>query len=275
MGGEVSKKTTTKTADRIARTKQTRTYNIFRFKITFLSYISLLTMTIYVLLIIFNALLISQFIPLSNAATVPPSGKRTVIITGGNRGIGYSACKELAATNEWSIILACQSVERGLQSLSKIPVTKGRNNIEVMELNLASLSSIKSFATNIISTGRKIDVLACNAGVQYTGSSQPKRTEDGFEATIGINHIGHFLLIQSLLDTIRKKSGSRIVIVGSGVHNPDEPGGNVGSKASLGDLKGFEKGFKDDISMIDDGSYDADKAYKDSKLVKYLINITK
>ena len=232
-------------------------------------------MTIYVLLIIFNALLISQFIPLYNAATVPPSGKRTVIITGGNRGIGYSACKELAATNEWSIILACQSVERGLQSLSKIPVTKGRNNIEVMELNLASLSSIKSFATNIISTGRKIDVLACNAGVQYTGSSQPKRTEDGFEATIGINHIGHFLLIQSLLDTIRKKSGSRIVIVGSGVHNPDEPGGNVGSKASLGDLKGFEKGFKDDISMIDDGSYDADKAYKDSKLVKYLINITK
>ena len=53
-----------------------------------------------------------------------------------------------------------------------------------------------------------------------------------------------------------------------GVHNPDEPGGNVGSKATLGDMIGFQQGFKSPISMIDGGAYDADKAYKDSKLVR-------
>ena len=53
---------------------------------------------------------------------------------------------------------------------------------------------------------------------------------------------------------------------GSGVHNPDEPGGDVGSKATLGELSGLRNGFKSPIAMIDGGTYNADKAYKDSKL---------
>jgi protochlorophyllide reductase len=68
-----------------------------------------------------------------------------------------------------------------------------------------------------------------------------------------------------LVDQLDKKS-SRIVIVGSGVHNPEEPGGDVGSKAALGDLSGIISGFKKPITMIDNSNYDADKAYKDSKL---------
>ena len=64
------------------------------------------------------------------------------------------------------------------------------------------------------------------------------RTVQGFEETIGTNHIGHFYLTQLLLNNLGKTStkteNSRVVFVGSGVHNPKEPGGDVGSKAGLG-----------------------------------------
>ena len=59
----------------------------------------------------------------------------------------------------------------------------------------------------------------------------------------------------------------RIVFTGSAVHNPQEPGGDVGSKASLGNMEGLLKGFKYPIAMIDNSEYDPDKSYKDSKLV--------
>jgi protochlorophyllide reductase len=97
-------------------------------------------------------------------------------------------------------------------------------------------------------------------------SAPPTFTSDGFEATVGTNHIGHFLLIQSLISELEKSKDGRVVIVGSGVHNPEEGGGNVGSKATLGDLSGFSDGFRSPVSMVDGGAYDADKAYKDSKL---------
>jgi NAD(P)-dependent dehydrogenase (short-subunit alcohol dehydrogenase family) len=64
----------------------------------------------------------------------------------------------------------------------------------------------------------------------------------------------------------KSKSNPRIVFVGSGVHNPKEGGGNVGSKATLGDMKGLADGFTGTNVMVDGGAYDVDKAYKDSKL---------
>ena len=56
------------------------------------------------------------------------------------------------------------------------------------------------------------------------------------------------------------------MIVGSGVHDPDEPGGNVGSKATLGSMSGLERGFVSPDAMVDGAAFDSDKAYKDSKL---------
>lgn len=200
------------------------------------------------------------------------SSKRTVIITGGNRGIGLSACKQLASTNDWNIILACRSKLSAEQALSSIPKSAGRDNIEVEELDLADFKSIKAFSKRILDSKRLINVLACNAGIQLSSSpvgkdgSSVKRTNDGFEATVGVNHIGHFYLIQLLLGALKRQKGSRVVIVGSGVHNPDEAGGDVGSKATLGDMQGLAGGFRGSTSMVDGGEYDADKAYKDSKL---------
>lgn len=195
------------------------------------------------------------------------SSRRTVIITGANSGIGFQGVKQLAETGNWNVIMACRNKILAEKALSRI--SKGRENCEVQLLDLASLDDVRRFCTEWKKQKRPLHVLAANAGIQMQSGNKaapPVFTSDGFEATVGTNHIGHFLLIQSLISELEKSKGSRIVIVGSGVHNPEEGGGNVGSKATLGDLSGFASGFKTPVCMVDSSPYDADKAYKDSKL---------
>ena len=200
--------------------------------------------------------------------------KRTVIITGANRGIGLATVKQLAATNQWQIIMACRSQAEAAKALTGIP-SEHRGNVEIQNLDLADFESIQQFAKNWKKSNRPLDVLACNAGIQLTGSKEVQLTVQGFERTVGVNHIGHFLLVKEMLAQLKSTTSApitsnanpRIVIVGSGVHNPDEKGGNVGSKATLGSMKGLERGFVGDLNvMVDGGEYDADKCYKDSKL---------
>jgi len=200
-----------------------------------------------------------------------PSNKKLCIITGANSGIGYAAVKNLCASNEYKVIMACRDIKKAEKAASG--VVDGKDNIEIMKLDLADLDSVRDFAKAIKKTKRTIDVLALNAGIQESESALPgkkgelvaARSKQDYEITIGTNHIAHFALVNLLLSNINSKSG-RIVFVGSGVHNPDEPGGNVGSKAGLGDMIGLQEGFKSPISMIDGSPYDPDKAYKDSKL---------
>ena len=95
---------------------------------------------------------------ISAAASITPK-RRTVIITGANRGIGLAAAKTLAATNEWNIVMACRSLERAEAAKKTIP-----NNqcVEVLALDLSDLKSVKKFASEWGS--RPLHVLACNAG---------------------------------------------------------------------------------------------------------------
>eukprot|EP00596_Hydrurales_sp_CCMP1899_P010416 CAMPEP_0119040344 /NCGR_PEP_ID=MMETSP1177-20130426/10235_1 /TAXON_ID=2985 /ORGANISM="Ochromonas sp, Strain CCMP1899" /LENGTH=322 /DNA_ID=CAMNT_0007005295 /DNA_START=77 /DNA_END=1045 /DNA_ORIENTATION=- len=204
--------------------------------------------------------------------------KRTVIITGANRGIGLAAVKTLAKTEEWNIIMACRSIERAETERKLIKY----DDIEICELDLSDLQSVRNFA---LSWGSKpLHVLANNAGIQKStkalgNDKNPiiSRTKQGFEETIGTNHLGHFYLTQLLAENLEKTStreeNSRVVYVGSGVHNPKEPGGDVGSKATLGDMSGFLAGFKAPISMVDSSAFDPDKSYKDSKLCNVMTSI--
>jgi NAD(P)-dependent dehydrogenase (short-subunit alcohol dehydrogenase family) len=95
----------------------------------------------------------------SNAALKAPT-KRTVIVTGANRGIGLAAIKSLAATDDWNIVMACRSTERAEAAKKMI---KNSQNIEVCELDLSDLKSVKKFAAGWGS--RPLHVLACNAGI--------------------------------------------------------------------------------------------------------------
>lgn len=140
---------------------------------------------------------------------------RVVIVTGSNTGIGKETARSLAARNA-RVILACRSIERGQQALQDIIKTTGNSNIVVKECNLASLRSVRNFAYDFINSENRLDVLICNAG---TGTPFGRYlTEDGIEMQFQTNHLGHFLLVQLLLDMMRSSAPARIVITSSLAH---------------------------------------------------------
>ena len=95
----------------------------------------------------------------TSAATPKVAQRRTVIITGANRGIGLAAVKALSETNEWNIVMACRSLEKA--EIAKKAI-KMNENIETCQLDLSDLTSVKKFAT--VWGSRPLHVLACNAG---------------------------------------------------------------------------------------------------------------
>jgi protochlorophyllide reductase len=84
------------------------------------------------------------------------------------------------------------------------------------ECELASLASIRTFVIKWKASNQSIDVLCLNAGAQFVGLKEPKRTEEGFELTVGVNHLGHFLLANLLLPIVEVSSQRpRIVVTSS------------------------------------------------------------
>uniref|UniRef100_A0A3B3V359 Dehydrogenase/reductase (SDR family) member 13b.1 n=1 Tax=Poecilia latipinna TaxID=48699 RepID=A0A3B3V359_9TELE len=138
---------------------------------------------------------------------------KTVIVTGSNTGIGKTTAIELAKRGA-RVILACRSKQRGEAALQDVKRESGSNQVVFMQLDLASLKSVRSFAENFLKTEPRLDILINNAGLFIFG-----RTEDGFGMTFGVNHLGHFLLTNLLLDRLKECGPSRVVNVSSGAHN--------------------------------------------------------
>ena len=146
----------------------------------------------------------------TNWAQVKLDGK-TVIITGANAGIGLETAVDLAKRNA-RVILACRSVERGESAVVEVKERSGNDKVVFIQLDLASLDSVREFAAKILEEEPRIDILINNAGVVnnvYTKSA------DGFELTFAINHLGHFLLTNLLLDRIKEAPSARIINVAS------------------------------------------------------------
>jgi protochlorophyllide reductase len=137
--------------------------------------------------------------------------KRTVIITGGNRGVGLAAAKHLAATNEWDIILACRSKELGIAARNTFE--SGADNVSVMSLDLSDLRSVQQFAKTW--GDRPVDSLALNAGIHTGNRRAPLLSADGHELTVATNHIGHFYLTELLRRNLELSKNGRIVYVSS------------------------------------------------------------
>ncbi|XP_078048610.1 retinol dehydrogenase 12 [Augochlora pura] len=138
---------------------------------------------------------------------------RVFIVTGANSGIGKETVKELARRKA-TIILACRSLQNARDTISDIRAKIPTGELIPMKLNLASFSSIRDFAAEVIQNFPQIHVLINNAGV-YVPFKEHALTEDGFEIHFGVNHLGHFLLTNLLLETLKKNAPSRIVIVTS------------------------------------------------------------
>ncbi len=147
------------------------------------------------------------------------SGK-TAVVTGGNAGLGYECAKAVAASDpKWRVVLAVRDPEKGERAARAIAEETGNPNVEAMGLDLASLASIRSLAGDL--AGRDdlppLRAVVCNAGLQVVGGT--RYTQDGFEETFGVNHLGHFLLVNLLLREL--EAPARVVVVSSGTHDPE------------------------------------------------------
>ncbi|KAF6721580.1 Dehydrogenase/reductase SDR family member 13 [Oryzias melastigma] len=138
---------------------------------------------------------------------------KTVIVTGSNTGIGKTSAIDLAKRGA-RVILACRSKQRGEAALEEVKRVTGSNQVLFMQLDLGSLKSVRNFAENFLKTEPRLDILINNAGVYMQG-----RTEDGFGMMFGVNHLGHFLLTNLLLERLKECGPSRIVNVSSSAHN--------------------------------------------------------
>ncbi|KAM9410643.1 retinol dehydrogenase 11 [Pholidichthys leucotaenia] len=170
---------------------------------------------------------------------------KTVLVTGANTGIGKETALDMAQRGA-RVILACRDMTRARIAADEIRQKSGNGNVVVKKLDLASLQSVRDLAKDVEENEERLDILINNAGIMMC----PKwMTEDGFEMQFGVNHLGHFLLTNSLLDLLKKSAPSRIVIVSSIAHDRG-------------------KIHFDDINL--DKDYDAVKSYRQSKLANVL-----
>jgi NAD(P)-dependent dehydrogenase (short-subunit alcohol dehydrogenase family) len=145
---------------------------------------------------------------------MPDLSGKTIVVTGGNSGIGYEAAVQFARKNA-NVVLACRSIPKAQGAADAITASQSGAKVEVMELDLSSLASIRSFADAFHQRHPQLQVLCNNAGVMAIPYRQ---TVDGFEMQFGTNHLGHFALTGLLLDRLLGSEGSRVVNVSSSAH---------------------------------------------------------
>ncbi|OBB17650.1 short-chain dehydrogenase [Mycolicibacterium setense] len=150
---------------------------------------------------------------------IPDQSGRTAVVTGGNSGLGFRTAAALAEKGA-KVILAVRNTRKGEEALSHIEKTVAGASVSIQPLDLASLASVRSAATQLCSEYDSIDLLINNAGIMVPPRTM---TEDGFELQFGTNHLGHFALTGLLLDRLLAAPGSRVVTVSSLGHKYPAP----------------------------------------------------
>jgi len=138
---------------------------------------------------------------------------KTVLITGGNSGIGFETAAALARAGA-TLVFTSRDPHRGEHAADEIR-RRSSANPHLMPLDLASFASIRAFAADFLQRFDALHVLINNAGLILDERTE---TEDGFETTFGVDHLGHFLLTDLLLDRIKASAPARIINVASAAH---------------------------------------------------------
>ncbi|XP_017762026.1 PREDICTED: retinol dehydrogenase 13-like isoform X2 [Eufriesea mexicana] len=166
---------------------------------------------------------------------------KIVIVTGANTGIGKEVVRDLAK-REAKVIMACKDMDRCENARTEIVLESMNKYVYCRKCDLASQTSIRNFVKQFKEEHDKLHVLVNNAGIMRC----PKiYTEEGIEMQLGVNHMGHFLLTNLLLDTLKNSAPSRIINVSSNAHKR--------GKIKLKDLN-------------NDKDYEPGEAYAQSKL---------
>lgn len=148
------------------------------------------------------------------ADNIPDLNGKIAIVTGANSGIGYETARALARKGA-TVILACRNNQKGeaaiLQILQEYPAAK----VELIQLDLSDLASIRRFTDEFADRHKRLDILINNAGIMMSPFG---RTADGFELQFGTNHLGHFALTGLLLEDLTHTPQARVVTVSSWGH---------------------------------------------------------
>jgi retinol dehydrogenase-12 len=134
------------------------------------------------------------------------------LITGANTGIGRATATALARRGG-HVLLACRSPERARPTVDQIKQETNNDDVELIDLDLSSFASIRAAAAAFLARDLPLHVLINNAGLAARGL-----TADGFELVFGVNHLGHFLLTNLLLERLRASGPARVVTVASTAH---------------------------------------------------------
>ncbi|MCB1746099.1 MAG: SDR family oxidoreductase [Gammaproteobacteria bacterium] len=140
---------------------------------------------------------------------------KTIVITGANSGIGLETARALAASGA-RIVMACRDAARAEAARADIAATTDAARLEVVPLDLAALGSVRRCAADLVARHPRIDILINNAGLF---PFRKRLTADGFEMQFGVNHLGHFLLTQSLMPSLQAAGAPRVINVASMMHH--------------------------------------------------------
>lgn len=142
---------------------------------------------------------------------IPDQTGRIAVVTGGNGGLGLATLRELARRGA-SVVMAARDLAKARTARDQVEMEVSGSRVSVMELDLASLDSVRRFAAELAETRPPLDLLINNAGIMA-----PPRLEtvDGFELQFGVNHLGHFALTALLMPSLLEAPAGRVVSVTS------------------------------------------------------------
>ncbi len=156
---------------------------------------------------------------------IPDLKGKTAVVTGANGGLGLEVAKGLAGAGA-HVVMAARNQEKAAEARDEIIAAHPDASLEIVELDLASLDSVEQAADQVLDKHQAIDILVNNAGLM---AMPERKTEDGFEMQLGVNHLGHWALTSRLMPALLRSKGARVISVTSTAHHfgtavdPDNP----------------------------------------------------
>lgn len=175
------------------------------------------------------------------------SSQKVTLITGANAGIGLETAVGMAERG-FVVVMGARNEAKGQAAVQTVQGRVPGARVELLTLDLASLASVRAAAAELLERHDRLDVLINNAGLIL---GDRRVTEDGFEQTFGVNHLGHFLLTHLLLDRLKSSAPARVVNLASDAHR-------------------MSSGLDFDDLMRERRSYAGMPVYGDSKLANIL-----
>ena len=148
-------------------------------------------------------------------ADVPDLTGRTAVVTGANGGLGLETARVLAGAGA-HVVMAARDQGKAADAVVSILQTHSSASVEIVELDLGSLASVAAAAERILAAHSRVDILVNNAGLM---AMPERRTTDGFEMQLGVNHLGHWALTSHLMPALVRADAARVVTVTSTAHH--------------------------------------------------------